>query len=190
MGHAPDAKQLDSLVADYVREEIYYREARASGLDKDDTIIPRRLVEKMEFLWQEIASGEPSDAELEHFFAPNRQKYSLPAEAGFIHIYFSASRLGQRAFDDARAAEIEPAGASVSSTLAVRLGDRFMLQSEYPLEIADQIKNLFGDEFAAKVLRLTPGAWAGPIQSSYGRHLVRVTEYIAPREALLSEVRA
>src|SRR5215472_5239468 len=68
-GHAPDAKQIDNLVQDYVREEIYYREALASGLDKEDTIIRRRLVEKIEFLGQEIASGEPSDADLQQFFA-------------------------------------------------------------------------------------------------------------------------
>jgi peptidyl-prolyl cis-trans isomerase C len=191
-GHAPDAKQLDNLVGDYVREEIYYREARASGLDKDDTIVRRRLVEKMEFLSQEIASGEPSDTELQQFFDANRQRYALPVEVGFTHIYFSPSRRGERALDDARAALARLASVRAgadSSTFAASLGDSFMLQSEYPPQTRDQIKNLFGDEFAARVVKLKPGGWAGPIRSSYGWHLVRVTGYIPPRQPELDEVR-
>src|SRR5262245_12067999 len=38
-GRPPDAKQMRDLIDDYVREEVFYREAIASGLDKDDTII-------------------------------------------------------------------------------------------------------------------------------------------------------
>jgi parvulin-like peptidyl-prolyl isomerase len=185
---------MDNLIADYVHEEIYYREALDSGLDKDDTIIRRRLAEKMEFLSQEIASAsEPPEAELQQFFESNRQKYSLPAEAGFTHIYFSSSRRGAAAFQDARdvlarigSHAISPAEAA---SFGAKLGDSFMLQSEYPPQTHEQIKNLFGDEFAAKVLELEPGKWIGPIQSTYGWHLVRVLEHVPPRLPALSEVR-
>ncbi len=64
-GHAPDSSQMKNLIDDYIREEILYREALASGLDKDDTIIRRRLVEKMEFLSQELASTPPSEKDLQ-----------------------------------------------------------------------------------------------------------------------------
>jgi peptidyl-prolyl cis-trans isomerase C len=188
-GHPPDAKQIDNLVQDCVREEVYYREALASGLDKDDTIIRRRLVEKMEFLSQEIASGEPSDADLQQFFKTNRQKYSLPAEAGFTHIYFSTSRRGAAAFQDARAALARLESNGINSGEATQLGDTFMLQAEYPPQTRDQIRNLFGDEFAAKVVDLAPGTWAGPIRSTYGWHLVLVKEHVAPRQPTLDEVR-
>jgi hypothetical protein len=46
----PTQKELDSLIQDYIKEEIYYREAMTMGLDRDDTIIRRRLRQKMEFL--------------------------------------------------------------------------------------------------------------------------------------------
>ena len=46
----PTAEELDGLVDDHVREEVYYREALALGLDRDDTIIRRRLRQKLEFL--------------------------------------------------------------------------------------------------------------------------------------------
>jgi peptidyl-prolyl cis-trans isomerase C len=194
-GRPPDAKQTDNLIADYVREEIYYREALDSGLDKDDTIIRRRLVEKMEFLSQEIAStSNPSEADLQQFFESNRQKYSLPAEAGFTHIYFSSSRRGAAAFQDARdvlarleSSQISRADAAI---LGARLGDNFMLRSEYPPQTRDQIKNLFGDEFAVKVLELESGKWAGPVRSTYGWHLVCVLEHVAPRLPALSEIRS
>lgn len=192
-GHPPDAQQLDNLIRDYIREEIYYREALASGLDKGDTIIRRRLVEKMEFLSQELVSGDPSESELQRFFENNHQKYSLPAEVGFTHIYFSTSRRGTTALEDARAALARLTSSHLSSaeaaSLAAALGDSFMLQMEYPPQTRDQIKNLFGDEFAAKVLDLEPGKWAGPIRSTYGWHLVRVTEHVTPREPTLDEVR-
>lgn len=190
-GHAPDAKEMDNLVQDYIREEVYYREALASGLDKDDTIIRRRLVEKMEFLSQELASGEPSEAELQQFFETNGQKYSLPPEVGFTHIYFSTSRRGAAAFEDARAAlaRLGSVDSAEADRLAATLGDSFMLQMEYPPQTRDQIKNLLGDEFAGKVLDLEPGQWAGPIKSTYGWHLVRVTQRAEPRQPALDEVR-
>jgi peptidyl-prolyl cis-trans isomerase C len=190
-GHPPDAQQLDNLIQDYVREEIYYREALASGLEKDDTIIRRRLVEKMEFLSQELVSGDPSEAELQQFFENNRQKYSLPAQVGFTHIYFSTSRRGAAAFEDARAAlaRLNRLDSTEAASLAATLGDSFMLQMEYPPQTRDQIKNLFGEEFAGKVLDLKPGEWAGPIESTYGWHLVRATERAAPRQPTLDEVR-
>ena len=41
---------MRALVEDFIREEVYYREALALGLDRDDTVIRRRLRQKMEFL--------------------------------------------------------------------------------------------------------------------------------------------
>jgi len=188
-GHPPDAKQMDNLVEDYVREEIYYREALASGLDKEDTIIRRRLVEKMEFLSQEVASAAPTEADLQQFFAANQQKYALPAQAGFAHIYFSTSRRGAAAFDDARAALAQLVSTKANPAEAAELGDSFMLQAEYPPQTREQIKDLFGDQFADAVLKLEPGVWSGPVKSTYGWHLVRITEYRAPGQASLDEVR-
>ena len=46
----PTAQELKGLIDDYVKDEIYTREALALGLDKDDTVIRRRLRQKMEFM--------------------------------------------------------------------------------------------------------------------------------------------
>ena len=59
----PTAVEPKGLIDDYVAEEIYYREAVAIGLDQDDTVIRRRLRQKMEFISEDIANSvEPADA--------------------------------------------------------------------------------------------------------------------------------
>jgi hypothetical protein len=188
-GHAPDSSQMKSLVDDYIREEVLYREALASGLDKDDTIIRRRLVEKMEFLSQELASTKPSEEVLQKYFQQNREKFRTPEQVAFSHIYFSTSKRGPASEKDARSVLTRLCSGPIPSALVSSLGDSFMLQSEYPLQTQQQIKELFGGEFARKLFLVNSGAWAGPIQSGYGFHLVRISQKLESRIPELAEVR-
>jgi hypothetical protein len=184
-GRTPDPAQLRNLVDEYVREEVFYREAIASGLDKDDTIIRRRVVEKMEFLSQEIASAPPSETEIQQYFQANRARFRVPAQIAFEHIYFSPTkRSGVES--DARTALIE---LRAHPNERARFGDGFMLQNEYPAQTQSEIKALFGDDFAANLFQVTPDQWEGPIRSSYGVHLVRVSQYVPARLPDLAEVR-
>src|SRR5688572_8267161 len=52
---APTREELDALVDEFVREEVFYREALARGMDREDNTIRRRLRQKMEFLIEEAA---------------------------------------------------------------------------------------------------------------------------------------
>jgi peptidyl-prolyl cis-trans isomerase C len=188
-GRAPDSRQMQTLVDDYVREEVLYREALASGLDKDDTIVRRRLVEKMEFLSQELASAAPSEKALQEYFQENREKFRIPAEIAFSHIYFSTSKRGSTAEGDASRALAGISSQRISSARLSSFGDPFMLQNEYPLQTGQQVKELFGAEFAGRLFQLEPGAWAGPLRSGYGFHLVRILQKFPSRVPELSEVR-
>jgi peptidyl-prolyl cis-trans isomerase C len=189
-GHPPNTEEMAHLIDDYVREEIFYREALASGLDNGDVIIRRRLVEKMEFLSQEIASSaEPSESELEQFFQNGREKYASPAQAAFSHIYFSSSKRGAAAETDAQGVLAGLRSGQLSLPHALSQGDPFISQSEYPLQSRDQVKEIFGDEFAFRLLSLEPGEWEGPFKSSYGFHLVRVLQRTPSRVPQLAEVR-
>jgi peptidyl-prolyl cis-trans isomerase C len=188
-GRSPDSKQMENLINDYVRDEVLYREALASGLDKDDTIIRRRLVEKMEFLSQELASAIPSDKDLQEYFDQNRDKFRIPAQIAFTHIYFSASKRGSSAEGDAGRALAKLSSHGISSAELSSLGDPFMLQSEYPLQTQQQIKELFGEEFARNLFQLQPGAWVGTLRSGYGFHLVRILQKLPARVPELGEVR-
>ena len=188
-GHAPDARQMQSLIDDYVREEVLYREALASGLEKDDTIIRRRLVEKMEFLSQEVASAAPSEKAVREYFEGNPEKFRIPAEVAFSHVYFSTSKRGSTAEGDASRALVGLSSRRISAAQFAGMGDPFMLQNEYPLQTQQQVKELFGEEFAGKVFQLEPGAWAGPLRSGYGFHLVRILQKHPSRVPELAEVR-
>ena len=186
-GRPPTKAELQNLIDDYVREEIYYREAINSGLDKDDSIIRRRLVEKMQFLSQEIASGEPSDKELDDYFQRHRDKFLLPPKIAFSHIFFSPTKRGPALQSDAAKwlTLLKSRGDLEPSTL----GDAFMLQNEYPLQAPQEIASLFGRDFSDELFKLKPGVWHGPVRSSYGLHLVRITRYEPAHPPQLNEIR-
>lgn len=188
-GRNPSAVELKNLVEESVREEIYYREAIASGLDKGDSIIRRRLVEKMEFLSQEIAAGDPSDSELQEYFLKNRNKFEAPAQAAFVHIFFSPAKHGSALDADVQNALSRLRSEKTNSSLASELGDSFMLQNEYPPQSRDEVNALFGDQFADGLFAQIPGQWAGPIRSSYGIHLVRIEQFKPAHIPELAEIR-
>jgi peptidyl-prolyl cis-trans isomerase C len=187
-GRSPDSRQMESLINDYVRDEILYREALASGFDKDDTIIRRRLVEKMEFLSQELATATPSDKDLQEYFEQNRGTFQIPAQIAFTHIYFSTSKRGSAAQGDASRALARLSSHETSSAQLSNLGDPFMLQNEYPLQTQQQVKELFGEDFARQLFQAEPGGWVGPLRSGYGFHLVRILEKLPSRVPELAEV--
>ncbi len=189
-GRAPDSTQMQNLINEYVRDEVMYREALASGLDRDDTIIRRRLVEKMEFLSQELASVDPSEQELQAYFQENREKFRVPAQVAFAHIYFSTAKRGSSVEGDAARALAELRRKRTFSDASAGIGDPFILQNQYPLQTQEQIMELFGDGFAKELFQAEPGAWTGPIRSSYGFHLVQILQKLPSRVPALAEVRS
>src|SRR5262245_26268351 len=76
---APTPDQMQALVDSRVREEILYREAIALGLDKGDTIVRRRMVQKMTFLFEDVAAlHEPTDDELRQWFGNRAERFTRP----------------------------------------------------------------------------------------------------------------
>src|SRR5260370_32329736 len=99
---APTPEEMAGLVDNRFREEILYREALALGLDKDDTIVKRRMAQKMEFLAEDVSAiREPKVEVLKAWFAKNSGRFSLPSRATFRHLYFSFDRRRERTRDDA-----------------------------------------------------------------------------------------
>lgn len=176
----PTEGELQGLIDASVRQEILYREALALGLDEGDTVIRRRLAQKVELLADDLASRtEPTREELSRYFEEHRDAYTLPARVSFSHIYFSVDRRGDRAEADAEEALKHPDDAQ---------GDPFMLQRDYPSRTEREVGELFGTEFAKNLFELEPGEWHGPIASSYGVHLVLVRARTEARQPELSEV--
>ena len=177
------------MVEDKVREEVLYREALAMGLDKDDTIVKRRMAQKMQFLAEDVAAAhEPSTAELKAWFEKNSNKFALPSRYSFRHLYFSPDKRGKNAQEDAAKALAKIAGQPEDSKLAASLGDQFMFQDYYGDRAPEAIAKEFGPQFAVALEKLKPGSWQGPIESGYGWHLVFVDTVIPGRIPAFEEM--
>jgi hypothetical protein len=185
----PTVQEFDRLVENRVQEEILYREALALGLDKDDTIIKRRMAQKMQFLTEDIAaSHEPTTAELKTWYEKNTSLFAMPGRVSFRHLYFSPDRRGARARDDAIKALARLAGQPEDSKLAGTLADPFMFQDYYRERSPEQLGKEFGPRFALEVAKLPPGSWQGPIESGLGWHLVFVDTLIPGRVPAFEEI--
>lgn len=186
-GKSPDEVELRGLVTAHIREEVLCREALALGLDRDDTIVRRRLAQKMEFLTDDLASAaEPEDAAVRNFFETNAARYAKPAQVSFRHVYFSKEKRGAKGEATAR----EALAALVKGASDETIGDAFLHGFVFAEREAQEVTALFGGEFAAQVAALRVGAWSGPIASSYGLHLVRVEARGAMQPASFDAVRA
>lgn len=186
----PTPQEMQGLVESFIREEVLYREALAMGLDRDDTVVRRRLAQKIEFLAQDLATqGEPGDAELRTFFAENSERFEIPATVTFTHVYLNLDERSEAVFDDAdRILGALRAGADPNQQ-----GDRFMLQSRYVGLDRQGVARNFGSQFAESIFALTSDDWEGPVQSGYGLHLVRIEgreeAYLPPFEEVRLRVR-
>jgi len=182
-------EQMKSLIESKVREEILYREALALGLEKEDTIVKRRLAQKMEFLADDVAAlREPSGAELRAWFEKNSARFAMSPRTSFRHVYFSLDRGGERAHDAAAKALPRLGGKRGDWSGAATLGDPFMFQDYYGDRSLDQLASVFGPGFASAVVELKPGAWRGPIESGYGWHLIWVESITPGRVPAFEEV--
>jgi hypothetical protein len=185
----PTAVEIKGLVDDWVREEIAVREAMAMGLDRDDTVIRRRLRQKLEFVVEDVvAAAPPTEQELHAWLAGHADSFRIEPQMAFRQVYVSRDRRGAAAETDARAllARLRAAG------LAARiddLGDSIMLPQEVDLSSRGDVARTFGDEFTGQIEVLAPGTWAGPIASGYGLHLVLVRERIEGSLPSLASVR-
>lgn len=184
----PTAIELKGLIDDYVKEEILYREARALGLDNNDTVIRRRLRQKMEFLSDAvIGTLKPTDADLEAYLKANPSKFERDPLIAFEQVFLKPDLRGDRIEVDA-ASILEVLNSDAASDAAA-LGDATLLPSKLGLSSARRISQTFGPEFANAIDQVKPGAWTGPIKSTFGQHLVRVTQREPGRVPELSEVR-
>lgn len=185
----PTEEELRGLIDARVREEVLYREALAVGLDENDMVVRRRMVQKMEMLTQDIALlADPTDQQLTAFFQERPDEYRLSPRVGFSHVYFNNDRRGAATAYEAQSALAQIQAESPQPESAPERGDRFMLQYDYPLSSTQEVQRLFGGRFADAIMALEPG-WHGPIASGYGLHLVYIREREEGRLPEYTEVR-
>ena len=185
----PTRQELQGLTEDFVREEILYREAQALGLDQDDLIIRRRLRQKMEFLSTDLIEQKtPTDAELQAFLEANKDRFRMPERSSFKQVYLNPYR---------SAGDVKGAAARLLVRLNAQpdldadpklIGDATMLPAKFDGATPREVDNVFGRGFAEAIENAPTDRWAGPFESSYGLHLVRMTAREAGSLPTLEEV--
>ena len=181
----PSEQEMARLMEDYLRDEVYYREALALGLDKDDNVIRRRLRQKLEFIFEDVTGlVDAGDDELTAFMNEHQEQYQLPPQVSFRHIYLSYDTRQDINGDAAKLLARLQAGENPEE-----LGDQITLPSEFNLASQDAIERRFGDEFARQLVAVQSGIWVGPVSSGFGGHLVLVRERVEGRMPELAEVR-
>ena len=199
----PTETELRGLVRDFIKETLFARQAQELGLDKDDIVVRRRLAQKMSFLLQDNAgAAAPSDDDLRRVYeaqrsqAPNSRPQASQADDAartlftrpritFTQIFFSR---------DQRADAVADAGAALRKLVqpdapTAGLGDHGAIKSEFRNADERAVANQFGAKFAARIFELAPGSWEGPIESSQGLHLVRITALVPAQLRPFDEVR-
>lgn len=182
----PTPQELRGLVDAFVKEEVYYREAVQLGLDRDDTLIRRRMQQKMEFLTE---PGEEAltadDATLQAYLDKNMAAFKVAPQIAFEQVYIKP-KSGET---DAKSRAAEALEALKSGETPALLGDATLLPPAMKLSSVTSIERDFGDPFAKELTTLPLNTWTGPVSSPYGLHLVRVTQRVDGYDPKLAEVR-
>lgn len=180
---APTVSELKKLIDDYVVEEIYYREALAMQMDKNDTVIRRRLRQKMEFLMSDAsATVVPTDEQLQTYLDEHADEFEIPARYSLRQIYLNTNQPNS-------AQRVTALQAALGAGLYVT-GDTTMLPKQVQDTPADRVDHLFGQGFTKTFQELPLHTWQGPIKSGFGLHWVNLEQREPSRKARLDEVRS
>lgn len=171
----PDSATLKSLLKEEIKAEVFYREALRMQLDHNDEIIRRRLKQKYEFLVKDLADSQrPSDATLQAFYEENRELYKEPTKYSFSQIYFSPDKR-KKPLTDAQSVFNQLETKKGGALNLKKLGDSFHLQQYFADRDYNDVRQLFGQDFAKALFATTNTGWVKPIHSGYGIHLVNIT---------------
>jgi hypothetical protein len=184
----PTAEELSGLVAEFVDEQLLAREAEELGLAKDDTVVRRRLAQKLRFLVEDTGQlADPTEEELVAFQSAHPDRFAMPSRLSFRQVYFNPSRR-RDALADAKAALAGLIGPAAGDASAMQ-GDSLLIGDEFSDVDEEAVARMFGGQFAGSLIEIEPGAWSGPVESGYGVHLVLVKEREAGRPRAFEEVR-
>jgi hypothetical protein len=186
-GRPPTQHEFVALIDDYLREELAYREGSARELDRNDTVIRRRLRQKLELLAEDLATlAPPTQAELEASYAANAEKFRPDTRYTFEQIDYSSDRRGDGAEADALA-QLAALRAGTIRSEDIPGDSRVLAQSLSDVG-ESEIASIFGESFVDGLASLTQGEWGGPVRSSFGWHLVQVSEKVPGEIPPLGEI--
>jgi peptidyl-prolyl cis-trans isomerase C len=185
-GALPSQADMAAMVSDQVRDKALSREARRLGLDAGDTIIERRLAQKMSFMVSDLADTPAADeTTLRAWYDAHSDAYTAPPSVTFEHVFLSTDRT-----DEDTTTLLNTLNAPSPPDWHT-LGDPFILQRAYgDLPFRETVR-LFGTDFATALFSLDASdAWQGPVRSALGLHLVHLMAKDEGRLRPFEEVRS
>jgi hypothetical protein len=185
--------ELKRLIDDYVREEALYREAQALGLARDDYVIKRRLIQKVDYIARGFAESfdKVTEDDIRDYFEKNQDDYYINPRITFTHVFYSNQSHGAAQAEKLAGRKLaELNGSGVSFYDAGKHGERFLYNLNYVERSKLFVGGQFGEAFASNVFALKPDeqTWRGPILSDHGAHLVLVKAKQAGYMPTLNEV--
>lgn len=177
----PTEQELKAQIENFIKDEIYFKEAVDLGLDKSDIAVKRRLRQIMEMMMDDMATVYPSEDQLKTYLTENHDKFRRDPYISFRHIYFSSEN---------RETAMEVLG-KLKDTLPVderSFEGLALIPNELSEESYRNVERLFGKSFTEEVFTLKPGIWQGPVESAYGYHLVYISELTEGFVPELSEI--
>jgi hypothetical protein len=180
----PTEQELDAMVDSHVREEVFYREAMAMGLDQNDPMVRRRMRMKLEFMLEDLSGQDASDEVLSDFLQRNSDSFRDEAQLTLRQVYLNPDQRPDLENDAGQLLSRLRDGSAPEA-----LGDHTLAPRTYQLAPQSEIARDFGDEFARQVAALPVSDWSGPVYSPFGAHLVRIEARIDARLPELAEIR-
>ena len=193
LANMPD-EELQEMIKEYIREEVLFREARAMGMDQNDYIIKRRMIQKVEFIAQGLSeiTTELSEKEIQQYYDENQQDYYVNPYVTFTHVYFNTDnknldRVKKKANDELMFLNEN----NIRFEQAPSRGERFLYHTNYVEREPEYVASHFGVKMAQKIFEAKPSnqQWIGPFESEYGFHLVLLTKKVEGRIPELPEIR-
>lgn len=182
----PTKIELNNLIEEYIREEIYYREALTLKLDENDTIVRRRMRQKLEFMQEDLSAlTPPTEDDLKLYFENNRDNYKTDHIMSFRQILVSSNILKQDSPEYLSVLEKVNAGQDPAT-----LSRSSLLPISIKQERQASISNIFGYDFFQQISKLDKGKWLGPVISSFGTHMVYVSRDMPAKPMSLDQARA
>jgi parvulin-like peptidyl-prolyl cis-trans isomerase-like protein len=186
-----DEKEKEVLAMEYIEEEALYRMALEMGLNENDFIIKRRMIQKLSFLLEDLNTGkiDTSNDNLLAYYETNSEEFKTDDKVSFAHVYLSSDHHGENTITKAENTLKLLNNKQVEMSDALSHGDRFPLNHKYTKITPTQSKSHFGIKFSDSLFKLEPeDYWQGPIESGYGYHLVYINSkesgYIPPYESI------
>ncbi|MCY0993309.1 peptidylprolyl isomerase [Nannocystis sp. ILAH1] len=178
LGRAPDDRELAAALRDALDDERMVREAVRLGLDRDDPIVRRRLIQKLRLAYESTADVEaPDDAALLALRDAEPARYSAPARLALTQVLAARGR-----HPDPEAAARELVRRLEGGADPAELGDPGPHARRFGLRPASDYAGMFGPDFAAALSDMPEGTWS-IVQSQLGAHAVRI-DARAPAELL------